>query len=110
MPLAWKPRRTAVLTIGWWSLRHLARELDDDGLDCEHLAVPERLLRVGLRVAADISKVLGGHAFIQNLRRGHYELEVEARPPIDQRNSARRPGDQALIHTGRVMRSECARP
>jgi len=23
--------------------------------------------------------VIGGHAFIQNLRRGHYELGVEAR-------------------------------
>jgi hypothetical protein len=26
--------------------------------------------------------VIAGHAFVQNLRRGHYELGVEARPAL----------------------------
>jgi hypothetical protein len=26
--------------------------------------------------------VIAGHAFVQNLRRGHYELEVDARPAL----------------------------
>ena len=26
--------------------------------------------------------IAGGHAFVQNLRRGHYELAVDASPPL----------------------------
>jgi IS6 family transposase len=33
----------------------------------------------GLRTDRTASTVIRGHAFIQNLRRGHYELEVESR-------------------------------
>ena len=33
----------------------------------------------GLRTDRTASIVITGHAFIQNLRRGHYELGVEAR-------------------------------
>jgi transposase, IS6 family len=33
----------------------------------------------GLRTDRTASVVIRGHAFIQNLRRGHYELGVEAR-------------------------------
>ena len=37
-----------------------------------------RLMR-GLRTDRTASTVIRGHAFMQNLRRGHYELGVEAR-------------------------------
>jgi hypothetical protein len=33
----------------------------------------------GLRTDRTASTVIRGHAFVQNLRRGHYELGVEAR-------------------------------
>jgi hypothetical protein len=33
----------------------------------------------GLRTDQTASVVIRGHAFMQNLRRGHYELGVEAR-------------------------------
>ncbi len=33
----------------------------------------------GLRTDRTATVVIRGHAFIQNLRRGHYELGVEAR-------------------------------
>jgi hypothetical protein len=33
----------------------------------------------GLRTDRSASTVIRGHAFVQNLRRGHYELGVEAR-------------------------------
>jgi IS6 family transposase len=33
----------------------------------------------GLRTEGTASTVIRGHAFVQNLRRGHYELGVEAR-------------------------------
>ncbi|MFI5042613.1 MAG: hypothetical protein ACHQNA_12330 [Acidimicrobiales bacterium] len=33
----------------------------------------------GLKTDATASVILSGHAFTQNLRRGHYELGIEAR-------------------------------
>ena len=33
----------------------------------------------GLRTDRTASRVIRGHAFVQNLRRGHYELGIEAR-------------------------------
>ena len=44
------------------------------------LALKARLRPMrGLRTDRSASVVIGGHAFIQNLRRGHYELGVNAR-------------------------------
>ncbi len=50
----------------------------------------------GLKTNRTASVIIRGHAFIQNLRRGHYELGVEARhaqrsvaAAFEQRNSAR---------------------
>jgi hypothetical protein len=34
----------------------------------------------GLKTERTASVVIRGHAFIQNLRRGHYELAVDATP------------------------------
>ena len=34
----------------------------------------------GLKTDRSASVVIQGHAFIQNLRRGHYELAVDAAP------------------------------
>jgi transposase-like protein len=34
----------------------------------------------GLKIDRNTSVIAAGHAFIQNLRRGHYELGVEAAP------------------------------
>ena len=44
------------------------------------LAAPLRPMR-GLKTDRTASIVICGHAFIQNLRRGHYGLGVEARHP-----------------------------
>jgi IS6 family transposase len=35
----------------------------------------------GLKTERTASMVIRGHAFVQNLRRGHYELAVDA-PPV----------------------------
>jgi hypothetical protein len=37
-------------------------------------------LRYGLKTHRTASVVIRGHAFIQNLRRGHYELALDAAP------------------------------
>jgi IS6 family transposase len=49
-------------------------------IECDHGLLKARLrpMRV-LRTDRTASTVIRGHAFIQNLRRGHYELGVEAR-------------------------------
>jgi transposase, IS6 family len=36
----------------------------------------------GLKQDRTASVIIRGHAFIQNLRRGHYELGVESRPEL----------------------------
>ena len=36
----------------------------------------------GFKTNKTAAVVIRGHAFIQNLRRGHYELGVEARHPL----------------------------
>jgi transposase-like protein len=49
-------------------------------IECDHGRL-KALLRPmrGLRTDRTASTVIRGHAFVQNLRRGHYELGVEAR-------------------------------
>ena len=36
----------------------------------------------GLKTERTASVVIGGHAFVQNLRRGHCEVAVETAPPF----------------------------
>jgi hypothetical protein len=48
----------------------------------------------GLRTDNTAQVVIAGHAFMQNLRRGHYELAVEAPPTTGRRCVYRtRPSD-----------------
>jgi transposase-like protein len=49
-------------------------------IECDHGRLKARLRPMrGLRTDRTASTVIHGHAFVQNLRRGHYELGVEAR-------------------------------
>ena len=49
-------------------------------IECDHGRLKARLRPMrGLRTDRTASVVIRGHAFIQNLRRGHYELGAEAR-------------------------------
>ena len=49
-------------------------------VECDHGRLKARLRPMrGLKTDRGASVVIRGHAFIQNLRRGHYELGVEAR-------------------------------
>jgi IS6 family transposase len=48
-------------------------------IECDHGRLKARLRPMrGLRTDRTASIVIRGHAFIQNLRRGHYELGIEA--------------------------------
>ena len=53
---------------------------DKNRVECDHGRLKARLRPMrGLPTDRTASIVIRGHAFVQNLRRGHYELGVEAR-------------------------------
>ena len=59
---------------------HDTTQYANNRIEWDHGRLKARLRPMrGLRTDRSASVVMGGHAFIQNLRRGHYELGVEAR-------------------------------
>jgi transposase-like protein len=59
---------------------HDTTRYGNNKIECDHGRLKARLHPMrGLRTDRTASTVIRGHAFIQNLRRGHYELGVEAR-------------------------------
>lgn len=61
---------------------HDTTQYANNRIEWDHGRLKARLRPMrGLRRARSASVVIRGHTFIQNLRRGHYELGVEARHP-----------------------------
>jgi transposase-like protein len=59
---------------------HDTTQYANNPIECDHGRLKARLRPMrGLRTDRTASTVIRGHAFVQNLRRGHYELGVEAR-------------------------------
>ncbi|MGK0275999.1 MAG: IS6 family transposase [Ilumatobacter sp.] len=59
---------------------HDTTQYGNNRIECDHGRLKARLRPMrGLRTDRTSSTVIRWHAFIQNLRRGHYELEVESR-------------------------------
>jgi transposase-like protein len=59
---------------------HDTSQYANNRIECDHGRLKARLHPMrGLRTDRTASTVIRGHAFVQNLRRGHYELGVEAR-------------------------------
>ena len=59
---------------------HDTSQFANNRIECDHGRLKARLRPMrALRTDRTASVVIRGHAFIQNLRRGHYELGVEAR-------------------------------
>ena len=59
---------------------HDTSQYGNNRIECDHGRLKARLRPMrGLRTDRTASTVIRGHAFVQNLRRGHYELGVEAR-------------------------------
>ena len=59
---------------------HDTTQYANNRIECDHGRLKARLRPMrGLRTDWTASTVIRGHAFVQNLRRGHYELGVEAR-------------------------------
>jgi hypothetical protein len=51
----------------------------------------------GLKQVRSAALITVGHAFVQNLRRGHYDLAIDAVPPHSP--SSHRPCDGCFLHT-----------
>jgi transposase-like protein len=59
---------------------HDTTQYANNRIECDHGRLEARLRPMrGLRTDRTASTVIRGHAFIPNLRRGNYELGVEAR-------------------------------
>jgi len=59
---------------------HVTTQYGNNRIECDHGRLKARLRPMrGLRTDRTATVVIRGHAFVQNLRRGHYELGVQAR-------------------------------
>jgi IS6 family transposase len=59
---------------------HDTTQYGNNRIECDHGRLKARLRPMrGLRTDRTAATVIRGHAFIQNLRRGHFELGVDAR-------------------------------
>ena len=62
---------------------HDTTQYANNRVEADHGRLKARLRPMrGLKQDRTASVVIRGHAFIQNLRRGHYELGIDARPGL----------------------------
>jgi len=60
---------------------HNTGQYANNRIECDHSRLKARLRPMrGLKTDRTARVVIAGHAFLQNLRRGHYELGAEAAP------------------------------
>jgi len=62
---------------------HITEQYDNNPVESDHARLKARLRPMrGLKQLRSAARIAAGHAFVQNLRRGHYELATEAPPPL----------------------------
>jgi transposase-like protein len=65
-----------------WAWHHVERHAHNR-LEADHSQLKHRLRPMrGLRTDRTAQTIIAGHAFMQNLRRGHYELGLDAPPGL----------------------------
>ena len=80
---------------------HNTGQYENNRVECDHGRLKARLRPMrGLKTHRTASVVIRGHAFIQNLRRGHYELAVDADAAVPAGHRIRRTQTGHLIRTG----------
>jgi transposase, IS6 family len=58
--------------------RHIVEQYANNAVEADHGRLKARLRPMhGLKTIRSLRVVAAGHAFVQNLRRGHYELTTE---------------------------------
>jgi transposase-like protein len=62
---------------------HHVEQYANNPIEADHSQLKHRLRPMrGLRTDRTAQVIIAGHAFMQNLRRGHYELAVDAPPAM----------------------------
>jgi hypothetical protein len=65
------------------SARHIVEQYANNAVEADHGRLKARLRPMrGLKRLSSVRTVAAGHAFVQNLRRGHYEIASDL-PPRD---------------------------
>jgi len=65
------------------SARHVTEQYGNNRVEADHGRLKARLRPMrGLKRFATTAVIAVGHAFVQNLRRGHYELALDASPAL----------------------------
>ena len=79
---AWALARAITETVpGAW---HVTDQYANNRIESDHARLKARLRPMrGLKTDRSAQNVIRGHAFIQNLRRGHYELGIHALPHLE---------------------------
>jgi len=62
---------------------HVTEQYANNRVEADHARLKARLRPMrGLTRFRSAAVIGGGHALVQNLRRGHYELATDASPPL----------------------------
>jgi IS6 family transposase len=62
---------------------HLTEQYGNNRVEADHGRLKARLRPMrGLKRFRSAARLAAGHAFVQNLRRGHYELATDVSPPL----------------------------
>ena len=62
---------------------HVTEQYANDRIEADHGRLKARLRPMrGLKRLRSAARIAAGHAFVQNLRRGHYELAADAPPRL----------------------------
>jgi IS6 family transposase len=62
---------------------HHVEQYANNPIEADHSQLKQRLRPMrGLQTDRTAQVIVAGHAFMQNLRRGHYELGIEAAPAV----------------------------
>ena len=62
---------------------HVTEQYDNNPVESDHARLKARLQPMrGLKQIRSAARIAAGHAFVQNLCRGHYDLATDAAPPL----------------------------
>jgi transposase-like protein len=62
---------------------HVTEQYGNNRVESDHARLKARLRPMrGLKQFRSAARIVAGHAFVQNLRRGHYELATEVPLPL----------------------------
>jgi DDE domain len=80
---------------------HVTEQYGNNRIEADHARLKARLRPMrGLKRLRSAARIAAGHAFVRNLRRGHYELATEAEPRLrlaTHSSSSHRPCDRQFF-------------